>query len=82
MMKHSDLVNEIKQEFSETKEVDSKYVSVEFNSILSHDIVIKMQLEKGLLKSEMNKKPEKDKIEDNRFMSKRMRDIMFLPVKK
>ena len=81
-MKYSDLKQEIKSEFSETKEKDDVFIPVEFDAIFSHDRVIKKQCEKNLLASDLHQKPKSKKSFDNRFMSKRMREIMFLPVVK
>lgn len=81
MTKYDDFKKEISDKFSEMEEIDGVYRPVEFNAVFSHDQVIKKQVKDCVLASELHNKPKKKIIFDNRFLSKRMREIMFLPVK-
>lgn len=73
---------EISGEFSDVEEIDGILCSVEFNATFSHDRVIKKQVDECILPSELHRKTKPKRKIDNRFLSKRMRDIMFLPIKR
>jgi hypothetical protein len=81
-MNYKDLKKEISEEFSDMEEIDGIFKPVEFSGVFSHDRIIEKQIEKGLLASELHRKPNKPLEIDNRFLSKRMREIMYLPVTK
>lgn len=74
--------DDIENTFSDMEEKDGVFYPVKFNAIFSHDQIIKKQIETCTLASELHKKEIKLKPVDNRFMSKRMREIMYLPVEK